>query len=167
MTVGRSVTDQESFEKRGRQSPIGTDETDDQAGKWRATRSDVEHQVGRKRLKSVIARVTQRPEERGKFPVKAYGAAWGDGTPIKKVQVKVDDGKWKDAVIDKEPSEKYCWKFFSIDLGSYPSGKHSLVSRAIDANGRIQPSSDDDEIALKKTYWEANQQWVREVEIGD
>jgi hypothetical protein len=97
----------------------------------------------------------------------SYGAAWGDGTPIKKVHFKVDDDKWKNAVIDKEPSEKYCWKFFSIDLGLYPSGKHSLVSRAIDANDRIQPSSVEDEIALKKTYWEANQQWVREVEIGD
>jgi len=51
-------------------------------------------------------------------------------------------------------------------LGLHAEGKHSLVSRAIDANGHIQPSSEDDEIALKKTYWEANQQWVREVEIG-
>ena len=39
------------------------------------------------------------------------------------------------------------------------------MSRAIDINGRVQPSQDDDEIALKKTYWEAYQQWPREIEL--
>jgi DMSO/TMAO reductase YedYZ molybdopterin-dependent catalytic subunit len=145
---------------------MGRDYVTVRGERWGDKVVNVEHSVGRIRLKSVIGRVTQRSERRGKFPLKAYGAAWGDGTPIKKVQVKVDDGMWQDAVLDRDPSEKFCWKFFSIDLGLQAPGKHSLVSRAIDANGRIQPSSDDDEIALKKTYWEANQQWVREVEIG-
>ncbi len=31
--------------------------------------------------------------------------------------------------------------------------------------GRIQPVASDDEIALKKTYWEAYQQWPREIEV--
>jgi DMSO/TMAO reductase YedYZ molybdopterin-dependent catalytic subunit len=145
---------------------MGRDYVTVRGERWGDKVVNVEHSVGRMRLKSIIARVTQRTSQGGKFPLKAYGAAWGDGTPIKKVQVKVGDGNWQDAVIDKEPSQTYSWKFFSIDLGSYPEGKHSLVSRAIDANGRMQPSSEDDEIALKRTYWEANQQWVREVEIG-
>lgn len=55
--------------------------------------------------------------------------------------------------------------FFSIDLGPLEPGKHTVVSRAIDRNGRIQPSAEDDEIALKKTYWEAYQQWPREIEL--
>ena len=29
----------------------------------------------------------------------------------------------------------------------------------------IQPTAEDDEIALKRTYWEAYQQWPREIEI--
>ncbi len=46
-----------------------------------------------------------------------------------------------------------------------PTGTHTLVSRATDAKGRVQPTETDPEIALKKTYWEANQQIVREIEI--
>jgi hypothetical protein len=40
-----------------------------------------------------------------------------------------------------------------------------VVSRGIDKSGRIQPNEQDDEIALKKTYWEAYQQWPRMIDI--
>jgi DMSO/TMAO reductase YedYZ molybdopterin-dependent catalytic subunit len=126
----------------------------------------VESSVGRMNLKSIIARVTARAAENGQFPVKAYGAVWGDGTPIEKVEVRVDDGEWRAARIDEEPFSQYCWRFFSIDLGNLPAGKHTIVSRAVDSNGRVQPAAEDDEIALKKTYWEAYQQWPREIELG-
>ena len=145
---------------------MGRDYVTVRGERWVDQVVNVEHSLGRIRLKSVIARVTQRSEKNGRFPVRAYGAAWGDGTPIKKVQIKVDNGPWQDSVLDREPNRKYCWRFFSSDLGTFEPGKHSLVSRSIDANGCIQPSFEDDEIALKQTYWEANQQWVREVEIG-
>ena len=145
---------------------MGRDYVTVRGERWGDKVVNVEHLVGRMRLKSIVARVTRRPAQRGKIPLKAYGAAWGDDTPIRKVQVQVDDGEWRDAVLDEEPRHKYCWVFFSIDLGLRSPGKHTVVSRAIDANGRIQPSSEDDEIALKKTYWEANQQWVREIELG-
>ncbi len=81
------------------------------------------------------------------------------------MEVKVDDGKWQQTTLDKEPRSKYCWTFFSIDLGNIQPGKHTVISRAIDVNGKVQPSADDDEIALKKTYWEAYQQWPREIEL--
>ncbi|MBM80095.1 MAG: hypothetical protein CMJ78_05815 [Planctomycetaceae bacterium] len=125
----------------------------------------VETSVNKMNLKSIVARVTRREAVDGKVPLKAYGAVWSDGTDIKSVEVKMDDGKWKKAVLDKEPRSKYCWTFFSIDLGSVKPGKHTLVSRGIDVNGRVQPSADDDEISLKKTYWEAYQQWPREIEV--
>jgi hypothetical protein len=32
-------------------------------------------------------------------------------------------------------------------------------------NGRVQPTAEDDEIKLKKTYWEAYEQWPREIEL--
>jgi len=125
----------------------------------------VESSVTRMNLKSVIARVTRHATVDGKVPLKAYGAVWGDGTPIEKVEVQFDGGEWKSATLDPTPLEKFSWRFFSIDLGQVDPGKHTLVSRGIDAHGRIQPSADDDEIALKKTYWEAYQQWPREIEI--
>ena len=125
----------------------------------------VETSVGKMNLKSMIARVTRGTAKDGQVPLKAYGAVWSDGTPIKSVEVKVNDSDWRPAVLDEKPTEKFCWRFFSIDLGSLPPGKHSLVSRGIDTEGRMQPSGDDDEIALKKTYWEAYQQWPREIEV--
>lgn len=125
----------------------------------------VESSVTKMRLKSMVARVTRQAARDGNVPTKAYGAVWSDGTEVKRVEVKVDDGSWREAALDKEPRSKYCWTFFSIDLGALQPGKHTVVSRAIDVKDRIQPSTEDEEIALKKTYWEANQQWVREIEL--
>ena len=126
----------------------------------------VETSVGRMNLKSIIARVTRRPTQGDKIPLRAYGAAWGDGTPIDRVEVQLNGGKWQKAQWDPSAqTSRYCWSFFWIDLGEVPAGKHTLVSRAIDAQGRIQPSAEDDEIALKKTYWEAYQQWPRTIVI--
>ena len=126
----------------------------------------VESSVTRIRLKSVIGRVTRQPAQNGQIPLRAIGAAWNDGTEITKVEVKVDGGEWRPAVLDKTPHEKFCWRFFSIDLGNLTPGKHTLVSRALDAAGHVQPAAEDDEIALKKTYWEAYQQWPREIELA-
>ena len=127
----------------------------------------VETSVTRMRLKSIVARITRRSSDSdGLIPVRVYGAAWDDGTGIKKVEVKIDDGPWQAAKLDDAPQATHSWVFFSIDPGRMKAGKHTIVSRAIDMNDRIQPSAEDDEIALKKTYWEANQQWPREVELG-
>jgi DMSO/TMAO reductase YedYZ molybdopterin-dependent catalytic subunit len=125
----------------------------------------VESSVTRINLKSVIARVTRHATKDGKVPLKAYGAVWGDGTPIKKVEVQLDNGDWREAILDREPLEKYSWRFFSIELGAVEPGKHTVVSRGIDESGRTQPTAQDDEIALKKTYWEAYQQWPRIIDV--
>jgi DMSO/TMAO reductase YedYZ molybdopterin-dependent catalytic subunit len=133
----------------------------------------VESSVTRMNLKSVIARVTRLATKDGIVPLKAYGAVWNDGTPIKAVEVKLDNGDWRPAKIDASAHQpdaqardtRYCWRFFSIDLGPVAPGKHTIVSRGIDETGRIQPAAEDDEIALKKTYWEAYQQWPRTVTV--
>lgn len=121
----------------------------------------VESSVTRIQLKSVVASVKRQATSGGKVPAKAFGVAWDDGTGIAKVEVKVNDGPWQVAKLDDEPRSKYGWTFFSIDLGQLEPENHTIVSRAINVNGRVQPSVDDDEIALKKTYWEAYQQWPR------
>ena len=126
---------------------------------------NVQTSVNRMNLKSIIARVTRRPTDKGVIPAKAYGAVWSDGTDVQRVEVQVDKGPWQAAQLDSAPRAKYCWTFFSHELGNLNPGKHSVVSRAIDVNGRVQPSSEDDEIVLKMTYWEANQQWPREFEL--
>lgn len=125
----------------------------------------VETSVTRMNLKSVVARVTRRATNDGRIPLKAYGAVWSDGTAIKKVEVQLDNGDWRQATLDRQPMEKYSWRFFSVDLGAVEPGKHTVVSRATDEKGQIQPTAQDDEIALKKTYWEACQQWPRTIDV--
>jgi hypothetical protein len=46
-----------------------------------------------------------------------------------------------------------------------PARTVALVSRATDANGVIQPSADDPAIKLKKTYYEASQQYPRKIQL--
>ena len=122
---------------------------------WRET------SVGPMDVKSIIARAVRRPDR----SVRLTGAAWTDGTPLRAVEVKVDDGDWVRATLDKSQTSKYSWTFFSFDWNQPPEGEHTIVSRAIDAEGRIQPPSDDPSIKLKRTYWEANQQWPRKIRI--
>ena len=45
-------------------------------------------------------------------------------------------------------------------------GDHTIVSRATDEDGRVQPSAEDPVMKKKATYWEANQQWVRKIRVA-
>ena len=122
---------------------------------WRLT------SVGPMDVKSIIARAVKFKDG----SIRLTGAAWGDGTSIKTIEVKIDDGPWHQARIDRSPRDKYTWRFFHFDWEKPAPGEHSVVSRAIDEEGRVQPSADDPEIKLKKTYWEANQQWPRKIKV--
>jgi len=69
--------------------------------------------------------------------------------------------------IEKKPSNaKYTWNLWHFDWRDATPGEHTVVSRATDADGRIQPSAEDPVIKNKRTYYEANQQWVRKIRIG-
>lgn len=116
--------------------------------------------------KSVTARAVKRPDGSVRFS----GAAWSDGTPLKSVEVKIGDGPWQPAIIGKKPARgldtKFTWSFWHFDWKSPVSGEHNVVSRATDADGRIQPAADEPMMKNKATYWEANQQWVRRIRLG-
>jgi DMSO/TMAO reductase YedYZ molybdopterin-dependent catalytic subunit len=122
---------------------------------WRET------SVGPMDVKSVVARVVRRKDG----SLRVTGAAWTDGTPLQRVELKIDNGYWASVELDKARRSKYSWTFWNYDWKSPTAGDHTLVSRALDAEGRVQPSGDDPEIKLKRTYWEANQQWVRKIKI--
>jgi DMSO/TMAO reductase YedYZ molybdopterin-dependent catalytic subunit len=122
---------------------------------WRET------SVGPIDVKSVVARAVHLSE--GK--VRLSGVAWTDGTPLQKVEVQIDGGAWQPAVLDQTEHAQYGWTFWRYDWAQARPGEHTVVSRATDAEGRVQPSADDPAIKLKRTYWEANQQWVRKLRI--
>lgn len=122
---------------------------------WRET------SVGLIDVKSIVARVVRRRDG----GVHVSGAAWTDGTPLKKVELKIDDGPWLPTRLEREQQSKYAWTFWSCDWPNPMAGEHTLVSRALDAEGRVQPAAEDSDIKLKKTYWEANQQYPRKIRI--
>lgn len=118
--------------------------------------------VGPMNVKSIIGRAVRLKDE----SVRLTGAAWGDGTPIRTVEVKIDDGPWQRAEIDRTPKDKYTWRFFTWHWKNPAPGEHTVVSRAVDEEGRVQPAAEEPDIKLKKTYWEANQQWPRKIRIS-
>lgn len=118
----------------------------------------IESSVGRTLLKSAPARVTK--SDAG---YRISGAAWG--APIAKVEVKVDNGPWRDAMIDHSEEAKHAWKIWSLDWESPTPGEHTVSSRATASTGDVQPTMDDPRIAKKHTFWESNGQITRRIAI--
>jgi hypothetical protein len=118
-----------------------------------------ESAIGRMNLKSFIARVTTLGGQN-----KVLGVVLNDGTPIKSVEVKVDDGPWQPAALDPATREKYGWKFFTYTWTGATPGEHTLISRVTDVNGRVQRTAKDNE--TKKSFLEEDSQAPRKVRIA-
>jgi hypothetical protein len=81
------------------------------------------------------------------------------------VEISIDGGPWSPAQISQDHNERYTWRFWTYDWKDAKAGEHTIASRAIDAKNKVQPTIDDPEIKMKKTFWEANAQWPRRVNI--
>jgi DMSO/TMAO reductase YedYZ molybdopterin-dependent catalytic subunit len=119
----------------------------------------VETAVTHMNLKSFIARVTKVDNRH-----KVLGVVLNDGTPVRSVEVKVDDGPWQPATLDPATKDKYGWKLFTYIWTGATQGDHVIVSRATDATGRVQPT--EEELATKKSFLEHNAQAPRRVKIA-
>ena len=119
----------------------------------------IETEVTRLNLKSVIARVRKTAD--GAHTV--LGFVLNDGTPLRSVEVKVDEGPWQRATLDPA-NTRYSWKLFTYRWEGATPGEHTLVSRATDANGVVQPTAA--ELARKKTFLEDNSQFPRKVKVA-
>ena len=86
-----------------------------------------------------------------------------DGTPLSSVEVKIDDGPWQRAEFDPSNTE-FSWKLFSFRWEGATSGEHTIVSRATDVEGVVQPVEAD--LALKQTFLEHNAQFPRKVMVS-
>ena len=116
-----------------------------------------ESSVGRMLLTSAPARVVKQGDR-----YRVMGMAWGG--PVSRVEVQVDGGTWQTASLDSQKGD-FAWRFWSVDWPKPTAGEHSIVSRAFDTNGNVQPPANDPLIAGKKTYWESNGQTARHVRI--
>lgn len=119
----------------------------------------VETEVTRLNLKSVVARVRKTAEG----DLRVIGFVLNDGTPLRSVEVKVDDGPWQPAQLDAANTQ-YSWKLFSYRWTGATPGEHTIVSRVTDAAGAVQPTVA--ELARKRTFLEDNSQFPRKVKVG-
>ena len=117
-----------------------------------------ERSVTKMQLKSAIVRVT-----RGAAGYSVMGFVLNDGTPLRSVEIKIDDGPWRRAEIDPA-STQYSWKLFSLAWSDATPGEHTLVSRVTDVNGQVQATPD--QIPEKPSRWENYAQFPRTVRIS-
>jgi DMSO/TMAO reductase YedYZ molybdopterin-dependent catalytic subunit len=130
----------------------GTGEDADPQTQW------VETEVTHMQLKSVIARVRKSGNAH-----QVLGFVLNDGTPLKSVEVQIDNGPWQKATLDSANSQ-FSWKLFTYRWEGALPGPHTLVSRATDVNGLVQPTVA--ELSRKKTFLEDNSQFPRKVMIA-
>lgn len=91
-------------------------------------------------LKSQIAHPVMHQQIRAGVVCRVYGAAWGADTPIHAVEVSVDKGMtWHAAEFDG-PAEDHAWRLWHWDWKPFTIGNCTLMSRASDAEGRMQPA---------------------------
>ncbi|MEQ1574513.1 MAG: molybdopterin-dependent oxidoreductase [Vicinamibacterales bacterium] len=118
-----------------------------------------ETSVTRILVKSLVARVS-RPAAGLAGSLTASGIAYGDGTPIQRVDVQVDGGAWKPARLDSQPNP-FAWTFWTADIGPLAPGPHTVASRAFDRTGRTQPA----DLSMKQSNWENNAIWTRKIRV--
>jgi len=121
--------------------------------KWKETA------VTHMQLKSFIARVTKTGSSH-----KVLGVVLNDGTPIKVVEIKVDDGPWQPATMDPSTPGKFSWKLFTYAWNGATPGEHTITSRVTDVTGRVQPT--EQELENKKSFLEDNSQVPRKLTIA-
>ena len=127
-------------------------------------RRDPRDAVGRDRGDAAQPQVGDRARAQDRAGAhRVLGFVLNDGTPLRSVEVKVDDGPWQRATLDPANTQ-YSWKLFTYRWEGATPGEHTLVSRATDVNGMVQPTVA--ELARKKTFLEDNSQFPRKVMVS-
>ena len=119
----------------------------------------VESAVTHMNPKSFIARVTKEGSNH-----KVLGVVLNDGSPLKTVEVKIDEGPWQPATMDPSTKDKFGWKLFTYSWSGATPGAHTLVSRVTEMSGKVQPTEQD--LETKKSFLEQNSQAPRKVKIA-
>lgn len=116
----------------------------------------VESSISRNKLKSVVARIVEAKKE----GFRISGVAWGGAHPIDRVQVRIDGQPWRDASIVNTGGPD-AWSLWEAPWNDASPGTHTLVSRAIDSRGVMQPERSE-----YLSSREDNSQWPRQVVVS-
>ncbi|MCC6262134.1 MAG: molybdopterin-dependent oxidoreductase [Bryobacterales bacterium] len=123
----------------------------------------LETSISRARLKSVVARVTRKSGS-GQHAYTISGAAWGGVHPVARVEVRVNERAWRTAEIHASGGE-YAWSLWRLPWPEAVAGTHTIVSRAIDAEGNMQPAREE-RGQTQLSAREDNSQWPRRIVIS-
>ncbi len=123
----------------------------------------LDQSISKTHMKSLVARMTRRAAAGG-TTFRISGPAWGGQVPIDRVEVQIDKGPWQRATLEA-PRGKYAWRLWHLEVRDLAAGPHTVVSRAIDANGAIQPTDEERRTRLASGR-EDSTQWVREIEVA-
>ncbi|MFO1092887.1 MAG: sulfite oxidase [Planctomycetaceae bacterium] len=96
-------------------------------------------------VKSQIARPVAYEQIAAGKPCRIFGAAWAGEPEIKSVDVSTDGGQTWSAATLEERSQPYAWRFFHFEWANPARGEHTLMCRATDARGRVQPLQRDED----------------------
>lgn len=76
-------------------------------------------------------------------PYRIHGAAWSGEAGVAKVQISVDGGKsWSEATLSGE-TIPFSWRFWEFAWRPAKPGTYTLLARAQDTTGRVQPQKRD------------------------
>lgn len=81
-------------------------------------------------------------DENGQIEAKGYALPAGEDGPVVKVEVRIDNGPWQEAEIDRcgENAGKWCWCLWRWKGFVKPGKKRTIWSRATDQGGNMQES---------------------------
>jgi sulfite oxidase len=91
------------------------------------------------RVKSLITSPAEEFSARTGESLQIRGFAWSGHTPVATVAVSTDGGgTWLPALLDPAPGE-FAWRRFTLDVIPHTAGPISIMARATDVAGRMQP----------------------------
>jgi hypothetical protein len=94
--------------------------------------------VTRLNVKSLITRPAEGSKSRG--VVHIAGAAWAGEADVTKVEISTDGGHtWAPAQLGRDHA-KYAWRLFEYAWKPGKPGAYTIMSRATDSEGRVQPA---------------------------
>lgn len=115
----------------------------------------LETSISRNRLKSVVARV-----DRVGSGCRIAGAAWGGPDAIERVEVQIDGQPWRSAALERR-GDPHAWSLWTFEWTDATPGTHTVVSRATNSRGQIQP-----ERSALISAREDNSQWPRRIAVA-
>ena len=97
------------------------------------------HPVESLRIKSLISAPVDDSRTLPGKPVRIHGVAWGGESPVRNVEVSVDNGRtWQAAKLGGQPS-KYGWRLWELNWTPPQAAYYTIMARAFDEKGQTQP----------------------------